>query len=194
MEKLIIKNRILIIAVVVLVIINAATIGTIIWQVKKFQRFERPSYALKRMPDEKQMQALVRKDLDFTDKQFNQFLLIDSIFRQQSKLLFDKMKAVRIEMVKELLKENPDSMKLNQLAIDLGKLHVELKKNTFEFIKSLRTICTAEQQEKLNNFIRRMIEFEGVGFRKPRDKQFDGEKKFDRKPFKDEPKQEAMPE
>lgn len=160
MDKLLLKNRILIILVIVLVLLNVATIATIVWQTKKLSYFDRPPF-IEKLYKHRSFQEYVIKELRLDSSQAQAYLLADSVFRTKSKEIFANMQQLRKQMVEEITKANPDTIRLNALAKQLGEDHVRLKANTFEFLFKLKGICTPEQQAMLNEHIRKMFEFEG---------------------------------
>jgi len=63
----------------------------------------------------------------------------------------------REELINELGSQIPDSMKLDNLAEEIGKKHVELKRLTTTFYLSMKKICTQEQQAKLHLIFQSML-------------------------------------
>ncbi|MCX7985490.1 MAG: hypothetical protein N2662_00935 [Bacteroidales bacterium] len=161
MDKLLLKNRILLILVIVLALLNIATIATIVWQTKKLSRFDRPPFGGK-LYGYKNFQEYVINELKLDKEQARAYRLADSIFREKSRLVFTNMQQIRKQMVEEVLKVNPDTARLSFLSKQLAMEHIELKEGTFEFLLTLKKICTPEQQGVLNEHIRKMFEFEGI--------------------------------
>ncbi|MGC8823731.1 MAG: Spy/CpxP family protein refolding chaperone [Bacteroidales bacterium] len=161
MDKLLVKNRILLILVIVLVLINVATIVTIVWQTKKLSRFDRPPF-MGKLYGHRNFQEYVIKELHLDSLQAKAYMAADSLFRANSKAIFMDMQQLRKQMVEEILKANPDTVRLSELSKQLAVEHIRLKDNTFEFLLKLKKICNPDQQAMLNEHIRRMLEFEGI--------------------------------
>jgi len=161
MDKLLLKNRILIILVIVLLLLNVATIATIVWQTKKLSRFDRPPF-MGKLYGYRNFQEYVIEQLKLASDQAKAYLAADSAFRETSKAIFTDMQQLRKQMVEEILKTNPDTVRLNDLSKQLASEHMRLKSNTFDFLLKLKKICTPEQQTILGEHIRKMFEFEGM--------------------------------
>lgn len=161
MDKLLLKNRILLILVIVLFLLNVTTIATIVWQTKKISRYDRFPFKGK-LSGPRNFQQYVIDKLKLDPGQANAYLIADSVFRERSKDIFADMQQLRKLMVEEILKPNPDTIRLNMLSQQLAIEHIRLKSNTFDFLLRLKKICTPEQQAILSEHIRRMLEFEGM--------------------------------
>ena len=61
------------------------------------------------------------------------------------------------DLIKELGTPNPDSIRLNQMATEVGNNHRELKQATTIFYLNMKKICTAEQQAKLHGIFQSML-------------------------------------
>lgn len=78
-------------------------------------------------------------------------------FFREADTVFKSMQLCREEIFKELSAENPDSVKLFEIADRMGMLHSELKRSTIHHFMLLRKECTPEQQKKLNEIFGKMI-------------------------------------
>lgn len=161
MDKLLVKNRILLILVIVLVLLNVATIATIVWQTRKLNRFDQPPF-MGKLYGHRNFQEYVIKKLNLDPSQARAYMAADSLFRDKSKAIFMDMQQLRKQMVEEILKANPDTVRLSELSKQLAVEHIRLKDNTFDFLLRLKKICNPDQQAMLNEHIRKMLEFEGI--------------------------------
>ena len=64
---------------------------------------------------------------------------------------------LREDLITELGTQNPDSTRLNRMAIEVGNNHRELKQVTTTFYLDMKKICTAEQQVKLHKIFQSML-------------------------------------
>ncbi len=182
MDKLLLKNRILVIIVVVLIVLNIATLLTIYWQTKKIN-FPPDYKGTKRPWKHKNFQEYVIKQLQLNTQQSHEYRIADSIFRSKSQQIFSNMAQIREKMLKEILKDKPDTTYLNNLSVLLGNEHIRLKINTFEFLFKLKKICNPEQRELLRAHITNMFEFEKIPSMGRKGKRFNrGDQPWDTSP------------
>jgi Spy/CpxP family protein refolding chaperone len=161
MDKNLVKNRVLIGVAIVLIVLNITTLATIVWQSKKIDQWTNPPKR-ERAFSHKSIQEITIKRLGLDSNQAKLYYTLDSIFRERSKQIFDNMQQIRKDMMSEILKDNPDTVRLSALSKQLAIQHISLKNNTFEFLLGLKKICNPKQQDALNEYIQRMLEFEGM--------------------------------
>lgn len=170
MEKLFTKTKVLVYIIVALLLLNVATIGTIVWH----KNFHRPD----REFEHRQMQGKFGSHGDFMVKKLNlsseqqvQFEKYQKQFWEKGKILMDSMQFTRQKMLENLTASKPDTNELMRINTTLGALHIELKKNTIDYYFNLKKICTPTQLDTLKNMFTRMLEFEGGrGFKPQRDR------------------------
>ena len=91
-----------------------------------------------------------RQELNLRPGQMDRFRKLNRDFNRTAWGVTHQLETLRIEMVEELGKSNPDSKKLDQIAKNIGDLHREMKKETMDYYLEMRAECDAAQQEKLN--------------------------------------------
>ncbi len=91
-----------------------------------------------------------KQQLNLRPEQMDRFRELNREFNRNAWEITHKLEILRIEMVKELGKSNPDSEKLDQVAKEIGDFHQVLKKETVDYYLKMRTECDEEQQIKLN--------------------------------------------
>jgi Spy/CpxP family protein refolding chaperone len=64
---------------------------------------------------------------------------------------------LRTDLINELGAQKPDSIRLGQIAMEIGNNHRELKLVTTTFYLDMKKICTAQQQEKLHGIFQTML-------------------------------------
>ncbi len=141
-------NKILWFVVALLLILNLATIGTIIYHNKQHTDDE-----LTIVLDANQQNPLtgrfLRQELGFDDEQMAVFRKANREFHQIANNLIYEMDSLKVEMFEELNKEAPDTVKLQTLSKHIGMHHVELKDITNQYYLKLKSVCDQGQCEQL---------------------------------------------
>ena len=145
------RNKVLILIILFLIATNATTFFLIIREDDE-QRIEVPNDHLGR---------IFRDELNLNQQQHNQFRTFRQVFHSQSNQILNDMQDVREDMLEELAKQKPDTVKLHQLSGSIGDLHRELKLHTFEYYFNMKKICNTKQKEKLHEIFKSMISPDG---------------------------------
>ncbi len=140
--------KILWVAIVLLVMLNLTTIGTILLRNRENSR-DNTAIVL----DEDQQNPLTgryfRQTLGFDDAQMNIFREAHRSFQYRANDLIFGMDSLKNEMFAELNSPTPDTIRLNDLSEKLGSYHAELKKITNAFYLQLKTACNSTQCDQL---------------------------------------------
>lgn len=175
------KYRIVLWAALILMVFNVAAIGTFLVQRAKDNRVEKlmRQHAM-HMPGmgmgsgmgmgmgmgmRMQNGRIFRDQLGLDQDQFLQFRNFRRDFNQQGLALRDSMRMIRDQWLGELSKENTDDRRLNELAGEIGHLHMRLKLLTAKYYLNMKGVCNPEQQKKLHVLFSNMqdIQMEPVG-------------------------------
>lgn len=150
------KQRILIIAVVVLIIMNIATLS-FLWFSKPNERHHR------RMRKEPDVERYLIHKLDLSKEQAK-------VFKTARKKHFEKTQSVLrslhsdrqrlTQMLSDIDTTNRDGL-LNEISVK----RMEVEKLNFIHLQTLRAVCTDEQKQKFDSIIFKVID-KGAGFRK----------------------------
>ena len=131
--------------IVLLIVINIAAIATMIYitqhRCHKIEHFEKMKCPTPR-------QYFIQ-ELQLNEEQSKEFKMLHKQHRQQARVLYNQMIEKQSVLFEEIHKDNPDSLLINTLLNELGKLHVELQNEALQHYKSLQNICTPEQKKKL---------------------------------------------
>lgn len=98
-----------------------------------------------------------RDELNLDDTQLDEFREINRTFNRTARGIEMNLSRLREDLIKELGTQNPDSVRLNELAREIGENHRDLKQVTSAFYLNMRKICTPEQQEKLQTIFESML-------------------------------------
>ncbi|MHC1775923.1 MAG: Spy/CpxP family protein refolding chaperone [Lentimicrobium sp.] len=155
------RNRILLLIVGVLTIVNLTAITTVIVHIRKFHSndlFRTDPMAIRndslindRGP------AFLFKELGFNDKQQKAFMASRDRFRNDAQPLFLEIRKLNAEMMEEIVKDTPDTLKLNAISNKIGNLHSKVKQHTTRHLLEVKSVATPDQKEKLGFFYRELI-------------------------------------
>jgi Spy/CpxP family protein refolding chaperone len=151
------KYRILIWVIVILVATNLSTIGSFYYhRVTEEKTTEVKQGDQQALPGE-QRTRFFREQLNLNDEQLDQFREINRSFNHTARTLEMNLAQLREDLVSELGNQNPDSIRLNQIAEEVGNNHRELKQVTIAFYLNMKRICTVEQQVRLHQIFQSML-------------------------------------
>lgn len=151
------KYRILIWIIVILVATNLSTIGSFYYhRITESKVTEVKQEEQTNIPGE-QRTRFFRDELNLDADQIDQFREINRTFNRTARGIEMNLAQLREDLITELGTQNPDSTRLNQMAIEVGNNHRELKQVTTTFYLDMKKICTAEQQVKLHEIFQSML-------------------------------------
>lgn len=147
---------------ILLVVMNAVTIGTILlhnYREKKNQE----EVKLSSVPGGNVLNGkFFRQTLGFDDRQMDSFRQINQAFRSGTLGLAERIETLKEEMFTELKKPVPDTVLLNRYSLSIGKMHGELKMETYKFYLLLKDKCTPEQEAELEKVFLPLFKKEGI--------------------------------
>jgi len=139
-------------ALVILVVMNIAALGTILYNRQQSAIPLQGPLNVQGLDESAAMKysgRYFRDNLGFRDEQMEEFVKINPGFRQQVQTINADLNRKRLEMLKEMSANNSDTAMLNQLSDSIGDLHASLKKVSYEYYLDIKNICDEEQREKL---------------------------------------------
>ena len=96
-------------------------------------------------------------ELKLTDQQKEQLFEFSEEFSEVREQQRKELKRLNQEYFEGLSKNNPDTLKLNHVAIQIGELEVEKIKLEHKHYRAIRSICTPEQTIILDSLSRRQL-------------------------------------
>ena len=151
------KQRTLVWIIVILVAINLSTIGSFYYhRVTEIRNADLKQAEQTNIPGE-QRTRFFRIELNLNGDQLDQFREINRGFNRTARAIEMNMAHLRENLINELGAQNPDSVRLNQLAAEIGDSHRKLKQVTIAFYLNMKKICTADQQVKLHVIFQSML-------------------------------------
>ena len=147
-------------AIVILAVMNIATILTIVYQRHQAGKAEF-------VPESGQVQSesasikysgrYFRDQLNLNNDQMDRFKEFNPRFRQHVRDINIDLSKKRQEMLDEMAADTADTLRLNLLSDSIGSLHAELKKLTYRYYSDFKKICDKQQQEKLEQLFGEMF-------------------------------------
>ncbi len=93
----------------------------------------------------------LRYQLGLGENQHRQMKSIMNNFRDSSSCLLDTLREIRITLMDELSKSEPDTAILSRLALEIGNFQTLITRQAvFQYLE-IRAICTPEQQLRLSD-------------------------------------------
>ncbi|MDD2197849.1 MAG: periplasmic heavy metal sensor [Bacteroidales bacterium] len=145
------KYRILIGAVILLAAINIAMLATL-----GFHHIA-PKEPQTPLPEPKQQVNQIARELNFTAEQNELFHSLRQTYFLETKENRTALGRNYELIMEELSATNPDKVILNNLAEQIGKLHVEQQQATIDHFLKLQSICSKEQYESLLQHFKHMM-------------------------------------
>jgi hypothetical protein len=137
-------------AIILLFLMNAATLGTILYHksTKQVGQVDTTSVAGS-FSGNPINGRFFRQTLGFDNNQMAVFQDANRQFRPQTMALTFEIDSLKGVMFEEMKKQNPDTLKLALLSKEIGEMHGQLKQETYQFYLKLQNICTDQQRSKL---------------------------------------------
>ena len=150
------KQRTLIIAVVILTIMNIATLS-FLWFSKSDKRHHR------NMRQQPNVENYLTRKLKLSKEQADEFKTARRKHFENTQSLLRSLHADR-HSLSEML-SNVDTIKQNELILKISNKNAQLERLNFLHFQNLRAICTEEQKQKFDSVISKVID-KGTRFRK----------------------------
>ncbi len=143
------KHKFLVAAIVVLIVVNLATVGIILFTP---QRPAPPNGMRPGMPPPQGMKFF-EDEFRLTEDQKATFNRLREEHFAKVKDIIDNMRAAKNDAYMMLMQDNPDKNKADSLFEVSGKLQIQLDKMTFEHFAKLKTYCTKDQLPAYNKLL-----------------------------------------
>ncbi|MCW3786573.1 Spy/CpxP family protein refolding chaperone [Plebeiibacterium sediminum] len=143
-------SRILIYVVIFLAVLNVATftsIGIHVYQSKK----ELPQASSEAIKTTQNFNGRYFRDqLNLSPDQMNQFRKINEKFRSNARRINSELNMLRADMLNQMKNTSEETETLISISDSIGSLHSELKKFTYQYYLDIKSICSGEQINGLN--------------------------------------------
>ena len=146
------KYRLMIWAIVILAVMNIATISTVLYNRNRAKRGEPVVTETSSQTEGTSIRysgRYFREQLNFNNEQMARFMEFNPLFRERAKSINNDLNLLRQQLLSEMAEKNCDSVRLNSLSDSIGYLHADLKKVTCKYYLDIKNICDQQQQETL---------------------------------------------
>jgi hypothetical protein len=145
------KNRLLIVIVAVLVILNLVTVSSILFLHKT------PDPGLKGRRGSGAVTAFIERELEFSPEQKIQYLQLREEFLKKAGNIL-KEQHERKRSFFDLLKDKSNSQtEIRQKATEVGEDEIDLTMALFEHFQAVRALCTPTQQQKFDTILDQVL-------------------------------------
>jgi Spy/CpxP family protein refolding chaperone len=169
------NNKVLLWVIIVLLVVNVSAVGTMIYR-NQNRTFRSPDF-------EEGPQHFLKKRLNLKEDQMCDFKELHFKFRKSMHSMIDGMQQNKTDLYNELMKPDPDTLKLHQLAAEYGEIHKKIKMRTVDLFIEMKQNITPEQQASFRLLLREMSDMEGFKDDQDRRERFfrNSKKRRDRK-------------
>ena len=143
------KTQLLTWLVVLLLVLNAVTIGTIIYHQRQEKKGASDISIGSTAGTNPLNGRFFRQEMGFNSQQMEVFRELNQSFRPASMEITFRIDSLKGLMYNQLTQAKSDSLQLHQLSDEIGALHSQLKKETVLFYLRLKEICDPQQQQQL---------------------------------------------
>jgi Spy/CpxP family protein refolding chaperone len=155
--------------IIILLIINISAITTIFYGIGIRNKKDLRSYPPRIEYHRHHKGKFFDNSLNLTEEQQQHFKKAKHKFYSEAKKIAGQMHKKRVEFINELASDEPDTLKLQEIAEEIGSLHTKLKFQTYRHYLDMKNICTKEQEEKLIKIFQSMLDKEDSSM-SPRDR------------------------
>ena len=163
------KYRILIWLIIILLIINISAITTIFLGISIRDKKDVRPLPHKTEYHRHHKGRFFESSLNLSEEQHQQFKKAKHKFYSEAKKIAGQMHKKRVEFINELASDEPDTIKLQEIANEIGMLHSKLKFQTYKHYLDMKSVCTEEQEEKLIKIFKSML-YKEDSFMSPRNR------------------------
>lgn len=167
------SGRIILLIIIILTVVNLAAVFTVYLRVKQTEteRVQVADSSLAAGEGRRPRPAMLIREAGFDEAQARQ--VHESRLRQRDNVapLFAELKDLNSELISEVMKDHPDSLRIEQLCFLIGDLHAGIKLQTVRHMRDVWEIARPEQRGKLVSFYHELLRGDapaagrGEGFR-----------------------------
>lgn len=148
------QRKLLVRLVVVLSLLNLALLGFFGWEY-----FMRSPRKPPKGPDNKELSAVLKKELGLSAAQGDSLQKIRAVFFDREKMLSEATRAKRDSMNQLMFTGNNNDELLKKLAAGVAENEYRMELLRIEQAAQLRNICTTEQLRKLEGLVKEIRDY-----------------------------------
>ena len=155
------KYRILVWVIVILVATNLSMGFSFLYHKQQDKKLaEQTEQEAIEMPAQ-QRTRFFREQLNLQPQQMETFRELNRNFNRTAWQINHQLEKLRVDMVREMGRENHDKKRLESISLEIGELHTQLKNETIDYYLSMKEVCNPEQQSRLNEIFLSVLEGNG---------------------------------
>lgn len=155
------KRNIVILVIAVLLIINIASISTIVYHSYGKRIEEEPK-------TERTSMRVFRQELNLNPEQIKEFGILGRAYRDDTRAVLNEMHEIRMALFNEMSSANPDTEKMILMADEIGALHAQIKRQTIHHFLEIKEKSSPEQFDKFVKMFQRALIDDDFGKRSDR--------------------------
>lgn len=144
------QNKFLIKTIVLLVLLNVIMVGFFVFKETKFNR---PPHPYPKDGNYKKIGAVLKKELNLTDKQVIQFEEIRKQNAEKQEGYKKIIKQDKDDMNQEMFNKKSDEEKVISLAKKIAENEYQIELLHFEQAKKLKAVCNEDQLDKFEDLV-----------------------------------------
>ncbi len=144
------KNRVLILVIAILLLVNVGTISFIL-----FFRGDGDGFPAKR--GRFAVDPFIEEELHLSETQQQQFATLRKEHFSKAEALIREKHELRKAMLGLLREDTVNEDQMHRMAAAIGMKESELAVATFEHFRSLRSLCSPDQQQKFDTIIQDVL-------------------------------------
>ncbi len=152
------KYRMLTWLVVILLALNIATIASLVYHARQSEKNVREQQENQVSAKSEQGTRFFREKLDLSPDQVLRFREVNRSYNRAANLIANRLERLRLDMVEEMGKAQPDTTRLNTICREVGKNHENLKRLTIDHYLKMRALCNEEQAVRLTGIFMEMVQ------------------------------------
>lgn len=151
------KNKLAFWAIVILIILNIATLSLVLFKGGPPRPDER---FIREMDDAPPPDVLMflEKELEFSEQQTKTLQFLRQTHFKESGTLLDSIHLLKKEILSDLKNEKPDPEKVKPAADEIGKLQTEFELMIYNHFGDIKNVCDKEQKIRFANLLDELIE------------------------------------
>ena len=153
------KKRIVVLLIIVITMVNLGVLATVLYKVQQMEKSHKDEVVetpVKNTPDDAPP-AFMMREIGFDEDQWQLVGESKRTMRSEVSPLLLELRQLNVDLADEVMQENPDTVKLNALCLEIGSLHARMKLGTTHHMLDIKQIASPEQNEKLKDFYREML-------------------------------------
>jgi hypothetical protein len=154
------RNNWMVWAIVALALLNITTLITVVYhknQIIEKEVVTTSDTVKSESASVKYSGRYFRDELNLSNEQMSMFSHFNPEFRQEVREINLKLAEKRHAMLVEMAQKNSNKDRLNLLSDSIGYLHANLKKVTYMYYLNFKSICSQDQQKKLEQLFGEMF-------------------------------------